>query len=87
MKQNYLVTYYKDTVKYLRDFDVYANSTFIINFATRVLSELPSSVTHMTRSIHQQIVKEDFIDLLLERLRVSFKRRYEQKQVVYLAHR
>ncbi|XP_063904374.1 uncharacterized protein LOC135123541 isoform X2 [Zophobas morio] len=68
MKQNYLVTYYKDTVKYLRDFDMYANSTFI-NFATRVLSELPSSVTHMTRSIHQQIVKEDFIDLLLERLR------------------
>ncbi|KAJ3646676.1 hypothetical protein Zmor_024252 [Zophobas morio] len=66
-QQIYINIYYREMEKYVKNFDDYEKAT-LLNFANRVLSDTCNSISYMMESIYQEIIKEDILELFLQRL-------------------
>lgn len=72
MSQNFLETLHNDMVIYVRDIDMYENST-LIKFANDILSTYENSAHSLIENIYNQFVKDDFLELYEKELNVKRK--------------
>ncbi|XP_063904382.1 uncharacterized protein LOC135123545 isoform X2 [Zophobas morio] len=87
-QQIYINIYYREMDRYVKNFHDYESST-LLNFANRVLSDMCNSVPYMMESMYQQVVKQDILRLLLKRLDRTTISDYfceENQSVVQILH-